>query len=286
MAVYEHLYSPYEGRLTPERLRFMVIPRHAIREIFRSKITTGFFVLCFVYPLIAAIIIYLHHNANAMSILEIDLDDIIPINATFFRAFLETQSFFGLVLAVLVGPSLIASDLANNAIPLYLSRPFSRFEYVLGKFAVLAALFSAITWIPGSILLLLQGYLEGAGWLAANANIVAGVVLGGMAWVLLLSLLALSISALVKWGMAARALLFALFIIPAAVGAVINEIFNTKIGNVINLTQVLHAVWVPLFGLEDRSGLGPALGLTVLAAVCGLCVVILARRVRAYEVVR
>jgi ABC-2 type transport system permease protein len=285
MAVYEHLYHPYEGRLTPERLRFLVIPRHAIREIFRSKITTGFFVLCLVYPLVAAIIIYLHHNANAMSILEIDLDDIIPINATFFRAFLETQSFLGLVLAVLVGPSLIASDLANNAIPLYLSRPFSRFEYVLGKFVVLAALFSAITWVPGTILLLLQGYLEGAGWLAANSNIAAGVILGGMAWVLLLGLLALSISALVKWGLAARALLFAIFIIPSAVSAVVNEIFDTKIGNVINLTQVLHAIWTSLFGLQDSSGLGFGLGLTVLTIVCGLCAVILARRVRAYEVV-
>lgn len=285
MAVYDQLYSPYTGPRTSERLRFLVIPRHAIREIFASKIVTGFFVLCFVYPLIAAIIIYLHHNANAIAIMQIDLDEIIPINKTFFQVFLQTQTLFGLVLTVLVGPSLVAADLSNNAIPLYLSRPFSRVEYVLGKFSVLAIMLSAITWVPGLVLILLQTYLEGVGWLGSNLNILAGVLVGSVAWVVLISLLSLAISALVRWGLAARALLFAIFIIPIAVAGVINEIFETTVGSVVNLNEVLHTIWSTILQLDEGLDLGFATAWVVFAIVCGICLAVLSRRVRAYEVV-
>lgn len=286
MAVFEQAYKPYTGALTPERARFLVIPRHAFRDIFKSKITTGYFVICFVFPLIQAIIIYLHHNANALSILELPVDEIVPIDATFFRYFVQTQTSFGLLLAVLVGPSLVASDLANNAIPLYLSRPFSRAEYVLGKLAVLAGLFSAITWIPGLVLVLLQAYLEGAGWLGSNLRIAAGVFVGSWAWILLVSLLALAISALVRWGIAARAALFAVFIIPSAVATVVNAIFTTEIASVINLGEVLWGIWIGLFGSDARTDLAPATAWVVFALYCGACLWVLSRRVRAYEVVR
>ena len=51
---------------------------------------------------------------------------------------------------MIVSPSLIAADLSNNALSLYLSRPITRRDYVLGKMAVLAILLSPITWM-GSV---------------------------------------------------------------------------------------------------------------------------------------
>ena len=67
MAVFEHTYGPYEGQLTPQWSRFLVIPRHAYRRVFNSKLFTGFFALAFVCPLVMAVIIYLHHNINALA---------------------------------------------------------------------------------------------------------------------------------------------------------------------------------------------------------------------------
>ena len=52
-------------------------------------------------------------------------------------------------LAAFVGPGLISPDLSHNGLPLYLARPFSRAEYVLGKMSVLVGLMSLMTWIPG-----------------------------------------------------------------------------------------------------------------------------------------
>ena len=38
MAVYEHLYGAYEGESQSAWSRFLVIPRYAVREVFKSKL--------------------------------------------------------------------------------------------------------------------------------------------------------------------------------------------------------------------------------------------------------
>jgi hypothetical protein len=47
MAVYDHSYKNYAGALTPEWSRFLVLPRHAFRDVFKSKLFTAFFAICF-----------------------------------------------------------------------------------------------------------------------------------------------------------------------------------------------------------------------------------------------
>jgi len=94
MAVYEHAYKPYAGPLTPEWSRFLVIPRHAYRDVFGSKLFTGFFAMCFLCPLVMAILIYLHHNLTAMAIFQINLRDLAPINGFFFQFFVALLQLF------------------------------------------------------------------------------------------------------------------------------------------------------------------------------------------------
>ena len=120
MAVYEHNYKQYLGKLTPEWSRFLVIPRHAFRDVFKSKLFTAFFVICFIPLLVEAILIYLHHNVNALAILQVNVRELVPIDATFFQTFVNLQGSFAFFVALLVGPPLVARDLRNNALPLYL----------------------------------------------------------------------------------------------------------------------------------------------------------------------
>ena len=111
MAVYEHLYGAYEGEAQSAWSRFLVIPRYAVREVFKSKLLTSFFVLCFIYPLIAAILVYLRHNANAVALLQINIQELLPIDASFFRTFLEVQGTF---LVHPDGACRAAADLARS----------------------------------------------------------------------------------------------------------------------------------------------------------------------------
>ena len=294
MAVYEHTYKPYAGKLTPEWSRFLIIPRHAYKDIFRSKLFTGFFALCFVGPLVFAILIYLHHNINAMMMLDLRVRDLVPIDATFFQRFIMIQGGLCFLLTVIIGPVLISRDLANNGLPLYLCRPFSRAEYVLGKMSVLMILLSAITWVPGLLLFMFQSYLEGSGWFGNNLRIGGAIFVMSWAWIMILALLSVTISAWVKWRMAASAALFGLFIITNAMGLVINELFRTWIGSIISLSILMQTITDGLFGLRESFDMDLDAYMTAplwsawmaFALICVLCLFLLTRKVRAYEVVR
>ena len=286
MAVYEHAYAPYAGPLTPRWSRFLIIPRHAVRDVFRSKLLTGVFAVSFVYPLVAAILIYLHHNVNALSILDLPVDELPPIDTTFFRIYVSTQARFAFLITLFVGPTLISSDLANNGLPLYLARPFTRFEYVAGKLTVVIALLSAVTWIPGLLLVGLQAYLEGGSWLANHLPIVLGVFAGSWLWILVLSMLALAVSAFVKWTIAARAALFGAMIVPSALAAVINQSFQTTWGSLVSPSACLYSILVTLLGSEARVDVPAAAALVTIAIVIALCAGALALKIRAYEVIR
>lgn len=304
MAVYEHTYRQYEGATTPDWARFLIIPRHAFRSVFQSKLFTAFFVVCMIYPLVAAILIYLHHNVNALGILQLRIDELLPIDASFFEFFVNFQGWFAFFLNLLVGPPLISRDLSNNALPLYLCRPFTRAEYVLGKMAVLLILLSLITWIPGLLLFVFQSYLEGAGWFAANLRIAAAIFVGSWVWIIMLALLSLSISAWVKWRLAASAALFGLFFIPSVFAEMINALFLTRIGHLFSLGALSRAIWAGLFGTFERQAghirgrvNGRFVNMTLyepplwsswlmLSLICAACLFLLYRKVRAYEVVR
>jgi ABC-2 type transport system permease protein len=309
MAVYEHFYRAYEGESHTAWSRFLVIPRYALRDVFKSKLLTTLFILCFIYPLIAAILVYLHHNANALALLQINVRELVPIDASFFRTFLEVQGGFALILTVLVAPPLISRDLSNNALPLYLCRPLSRAEYVTGKMAVVAVMLSLVTWIPGLLIFFFQASLAGLAWLWANLWMIWAIFFGSLVWIVLLSLLALAVSSLLKWRVVASGALLALFFVPSAFGAIINELFLTRAGNLFSLWAMMNNVWRGLFGLFDRfSGqirgkittpiydnefvdivlLEPPLWVSwlLIAAVCAVCVWLLARKVRAYEVIK
>ena len=286
MAVYEHAYSPYTGPLTPRWSRFAIIPRHAIREVFRSKLLTGVFAVSFVYPLVAAILIYLHHNVNALSILDLPIKELLPIDTAFFRNYVSTQARFAFLITLFVGPTLISSDLANNGLPLYLARPFTRLEYVVGKLTVVVALLSAVTWAPGLLLIGLQAYIEGGSWLAHHLPIVLGVFAGSWMWILVLSMLALAVSAFVKWTIAARAALFGAMIVPSALATVINQSFQTTWGSIVSPSACLYSILVALFGSEGRVDIPAAAALVSIVLLLTVCAGALALKIKAYEVIR
>jgi ABC-2 type transport system permease protein len=309
MAVYEHLYGSYEGESQSALSRFFVIPRYAIRDVFKSKLLTTFYILCFIYPLVAAILVYLHHNTNALALLQINVKELIPIDRTFFRTFVEVQGAFAIILTVLVGPPLISKDLANNALPLYLCRPLSRTEYVAGKMAVIGFLLSTMTWIPGVLIFGFQTSMAGTAWFLKNYWIGWSIFLGSVIWIVLLSLLALAVSSVVKWRVVASGALLALFFIPSAFGEIINELFLVRTGHLISIWANMSAVWLGLFGLFQRQTgqirgtvsnpiynkqyfdmplLEPPLWASwlMIAAVCAIAVFLLSRRVRAYEVIK
>lgn len=286
MAVYEHRYKPYTGELTPSWSRFLIIPHHAYKDIFQSKIFMGFFVFCFMYPLACAILIYLHHNTTALEILDLKISHLIAIDNNFFYWYVFNQGMLAFLLNLYIGPALVARDINNNAMPLYLCRPFSRAEYIIGKMSVLFFLLSAFTWIPGLLLFLLQCYLVGRDWMMENLFIAKAIFLGSLAWIMLQALLAQAVSAWVKWRLAASAALLGLFFIPIAMAEIIRESLETHWGQVISSRGIIRTLWGYLFQKPERMELPIEGAVISLIAICLLCLFLLSRKVRAYEVIK
>src|ERR1039458_1846991 len=77
----------------------------------------------------------------------------------------------------------------------------------------------------GLLLFLLQAYLEeGWTWMHANSSLAVGLFFGSWVWLLILALMALALSAWVKWKPAAGALMFGVFFVAAGFGVAINGV--------------------------------------------------------------
>lgn len=287
MAVYQRRYTGYEGGVTSPRLRFLVVPRYALREVFASRLLVAVFVGGLVWPLACALMIYLHHNAAALDVLSLPISELVPIDGRFFSTFfLAVQARIAFVLALVVGPALVSPDLRNNGLALYLARPFSKVDYVLGKLSVLLLLLSALTWVPGLLLFAEQAYLAGGAWTTGNLFIAGGLLAGSAAWILVLALPALALSAWVKWKPVARLLFLAMFFLFEGLGALVNQLWETEWGDLLRLSQLFQAIRNALFHERVVTSLPPAAAWAALVALWVVSLLLLSRKVRAYEVVR
>jgi hypothetical protein len=99
-----------------------------------------------------------------------------------------------------------------------------------------------------------------------------------------------------------------MFFVPSAFGEIVNQLFLTRAGHLISLWATMNSIWRGLFGLFERQVghvagrinspiydgqivdiilIEPPLWASwlVVGLVCGICVWLLARKVRAYEVI-
>jgi ABC-2 type transport system permease protein len=286
MAVYKRTYKAYEGALTPAWSRFLILPRSAYGRLMQSKFLVVYLVGCFFFPLGCAAYIYLAHNLAVLGAMRVQIGRMLQINAAFFQFFCGFQGGMAVLLTAFVGPGLVAPDLANNALPLYFCRPFSRAEYVFGKMSLLLALLSAITWVPGLLLFMIQSSLAGADWMRENSWIGTSILAGLLIWDVVLCLIALALSAWIKWRIAAGGAILAVFFAGAGFGTAVNAIVRTQYGALLDLRQVISIVFSQMFRDPAPTAVPVSDAWTALAVACAICLWLLSKRVKAFEVVK
>jgi|SRR5437899_4370703 len=285
MAVYRRNYRPYSGAQTPEWSRFLVLFRYSRRNLFRSRFLTGFFVLCFFWPIACMVWIYLAHSASFLAKLGLP-PDLISIDNKFFFLYMTVQGVLSFFMTAFAGPGLISPDLANGSLPLYFCRPFSRAEYVLGKSSVLGILLSQITWIPGVILFIIQASFAGASWTRDNLWIAGSLVLSSLILIAILSLLSTALSAWVKWRIVAGALLVAVVPFGAGLAEAINAVLRIDAGHFFDLRYLVATVWTNLFLVDNERAVSVGQAWIAILVYGSICLWLLMRKIRAYEVIR
>src|SRR6187397_1189822 len=285
MAVYKRGYQRYAGPLTGRWTRFMVLPRYAWRRLYQERLVLLLTMAAFVWPLLCAGFVYLTNHVELLQGLEPEFREFIQVDGRFFAIFMYVQGACAVFLAALAGPGLVAPDLANNALPLYFSRPLTRWTYGLARLTVLMGMLSIVTWIPGLILFGLQVGLAGYTWFRVNWTLGAGMVAGFFIWLLILSLVAMASSAYVKWRVVAAAVSLAFFFILGGIAEMIDNVLRVRWGHIIDPAWVVNRIWCALLGVEAPRGPGAAASAWALAVMVAVLVIVIERKLRPVEVV-
>ncbi|HET9836603.1 MAG TPA: ABC transporter permease subunit [Candidatus Angelobacter sp.] len=294
MAVYKRTYKAYRGPLTPAWSRFTVLSRYGLKNLFDSRPFTAFTVLCFVPFMGWLIATYVVHSTTAQLAFGIRLGAGVVGNM-WFLGFLVTEAWMGFILAAWGGPGMITKDFANHSVQLYLSRPLSRVEYLFGKASVLFVLLSCISWVPGLILFFVQAGLEGHGWIWDNLWLAGAIFLSCLIGIAMVSLLSMAVAVWVKWRIAATALMFAVFFLFPALGAVISLILRTRWGHLLNFPVMIMIIWGHLFRITPARPDVTQPGFFIVPvwaawasalSVCAICFWLLHRKLKAREVER
>jgi ABC-2 type transport system permease protein len=192
MPLYDVSYQRYDGQRRNRFARMWALGRTQILYLSRQRRFLLLIALAWIPAVIRGGQIYVARQfPDAISFLQVTPD--------LWREFLSQQVSLLLVIlvALYAGSGTIASDLRSGAILIYLSKPISRMDYLLGKaLPVLAALLS-ITLVPAITLLLLQILMADDLGLLREAPWLPGSIVGTSIWMsAYFSLLVLAVSSL------------------------------------------------------------------------------------------
>jgi ABC-2 type transport system permease protein len=280
MPIYEQSYRRYEARAALRQVRFWPITREALRMILAKRAFVILLLACFVPFVVRVVQVYVFTRFP-------EIGRVLPVDGRMFGEFLNQQIGFTVLLSIFGGAGLVANDLRTGAILVYLSRPLTRRDYVLGKLGVLLSLNLAVTLVPGLLLHLVALGLvpdQFAKW--SLLWIPPAIVLQSLLISLVVALLALAISALSRSARVAGLAFVGLWAGAEIARGVLTQIADRREAGVLSFQNNLRAVGNALFGVAERAStlpvVWPALALAVVAAACLL---VLRARVRAVEIV-
>lgn len=280
MPVYDQSYRSHEAREPLRQVRFWPIVREGLRLLLGRKALLFLGMLAWL-PLVARVIqVYVVTRFP-------EAGQVLPVDGRLFGEFLNQQLGFVLLLVIFSGAGLIAEDLRNGAIVVYLSRPLTRRDYVLGKLGILLAVGLAVTLVPGALLYVAAVGLAPDSFLEARLIWVApAVLLQSLLMCLVFGLLMLALSSLSRSARVAGLGFAALVLGLELVVVIVQASFDAPAAGLLSLLKDVQLIGEALFGIRQLTGLvaWPAASLALAAAAAASLLVIRAR-VRAVEVV-
>jgi ABC-2 type transport system permease protein len=280
MPIYEQAYRRYEARGPLRRIRFWPITREGLRLLLARRAFLGLLGLSLLPFVVRAVQVYVVTRFP-------EAGRVLPIDGRMFGEFLNQQIFFTLLLSVFGGAGLVANDLRTGAILVYLSRPLTRRDYLLGKLGVLLALNLGVTFVPALVLQGLAVAVAPDQFLRLDrAWIAPAIALHATVESLVVSLVALAFSSLSKSARVAGLSLAGLVVGLETARSVLAIISGRPEIQVISLQNDLKIVGQRLFGIADRADVPVLYAALVLVLVSAAALAVLRARVRAVEIVR
>lgn len=279
MPIYEQSYRRYQARQPLKEIRFWPIAREALTRLLAKR--------AFLVLLLASWVPFLIRVGQVVVATQFpQIRVMLPVDGRLFGEFLNQQVWLALLLSVFGGAGLVANDLRTGAILVYLSRPLTRRDYILGKLTVLLALNLSVTLVPGLLLYVAALALAPATFAAWNLLWIPPAIVAQSLLVSLgAGLLALAVSSVSRSARVAGLTFVLLWVGLGVLGPLLGEVLNAPLAALVSLEEDMRLVGSALFGVDAGEVVHWSWAALTLAAVAAACLWVLRSRVRAVEVV-
>ena len=187
---------------------------------------------------------------------------------------------------IFTGAGLIANDLRANALQIYLSKPLGRFEYIAGKFAVLAFFLLLVTWVPATMLLVIQIVFAGnLAFLTANLFLLPAILVATGIETIVLCMVMLALSSLSKSARFVGIMYAGMMFFTHALYGVVFVVTRNSTFSWMSLQGNLQHLGDLVFRVEPRYDTPAWVTAAALAVIVAGSACVLERRVRGVEVV-
>ena len=281
MPIHDQGYRRYGGSKARTGAGWIVIARAGIRTMVSKKAFLGLLLVSWFPFLIRAVQFYAAVNLTA-----VPQASILAPSADTFRQYLEQQQVFVFFVTVYVGAGLIANDRRANALQIYLSKPLTRAEYVLGKLAILMTFLALVTWLPAIVLLIVQiAFAGNFTFFRNNVFLFPAITVFAFLQVALASATMLALSSLSNSSRYVAILYAAVIFFTQAVYGVLYAVTRSSAFSWLAFSSNLEQMGYVIFRQPLKYDTPWPVSLLMIALLIGVSGVILERRVRGVEVV-
>jgi ABC-2 type transport system permease protein len=202
-----------------------------------------------------------------------------------FQEFLRQQSLF--VFLVTIGQAgLIADDRRANALQLYLSKPLTRVEYVVGKLVPPLIYVLGVTFAPAVVLLALQIAFAGSvTFLRENLFLLPAITLFSVMQALLSAFAILALSSLSKSRRFVSIMYAGVIFFSAAMYQALRAITGSRAWAAISPGEMLDVIATAIFRGRAEPPVPVPVAVLVVLGIIAVSIWILEKRIRGVEVV-
>jgi ABC-type transport system involved in multi-copper enzyme maturation permease subunit len=279
MPIHDQGYRRYGGRREPQGRTWWVIAREGLRERLRERKFLALLLAAWLPFFSYAVTMYVAVNVGQAA-------SAFGLTPGRVRDYFDVQSVFVFFITIYVGAGLIANDRRANALQIYLSKPLTRVEYVMGKLATLVVFLLCVTWLPGMLLLLLQVMFAGNfTFIGQNLFLIPAITVFSAILVLLSAFSMLALSSLSKSRRFVAIMYAGLIFFTAAMHQALRMITASRAWAWISPEDVLDAIASVIFRAPGTPAIPIWAALLNVVVVIGVSIWILERRVRGVEVI-
>ena len=281
--IYEQHYRRLDASIPLRNQRWIPIAREGIKALVGFRAYLGLIAIAWL-PVFARLVqVYFTTRFP-------EARRVVPVDDKLFFDFMGQQMPWMLLMSAYAGAGLIANDMRTGGLLLYLSRPLTLGDYILGKLSILFVSLSMVTLVPGLVLFLgarsLAPDVLGA---ASHLLLLPKIMAFALVMILPTAGLVLVMSALARNSRFAGLGFFFVFVGSTVAQAIAWRATRSSYAGLVSIQAAMRRVGEAIFQIKPTrmtADLPAEWAFAVLVILVLGCLYVLRTRVRAVEIVK